>query len=930
MAETYSAGIVTAYGAAVRGGYTGTYEEFCAEQASFAENAEQVAQDREAMETLAAQFIGTTVPAAVQTVQNAGAAQIQAVEAASETEQQQIAAQGAAQETRVTQAGSDQVAAIQAAGETQVGNVNAAGTTQVGNVNTAGTTQVNAVQAKGQEVIDSIPEDFTDLQNEVGDLKSALADETACEPITEFTTGKAINTSGSTVDVTSPTTVNGYQYKVVDCSPGDLFTVSGSTASGNYRLWCFVDGSGNKLSEAPTRTSGSYFVVAPTSAAKLIINQEIENAGFCCTGYNAPERLDNAEKIISEISENTYNTFFLKNYGVVPKSNVTVAFDEDDATIASTGSNANAYAHIPISDLSVGEVYYFRCKVKALSGTPYIRVRLRGTTENEYSTYDGGEKTPTLNGEYGWLLTPRAGCNGIVIYVSGSTAASEAITLTDLMLVKSPVELPYLPHKTAYDGVMRDQLHQSKNLASTSTLTPIDNCKIEEMGDGSYRIIATANNAWSTCYFPIADLEVGASYYLHAKIDWRKSTTGIFRFRLIGTTDNQFAHYGGFMLDSDHAVVGEYGAFATPVEGCRGAVIYIANTSSTNAGFVISEVMLVKSEAEVPFIKKNTVKDYDTQALSFEHQEASKAYANAEVMHSHFATYAKRKARVSIIDDDGRIEFYTKLLPMIRTYHVPIATAYAADTNGWRGDGKTYMTIGQLKEIVAAGGEVIAHGTTDLTSVSIAEAEANVKLCYDNLMRHGFRDFEYYVYPYGATSEAVREMIAKYYKCGINTVKQVPNDAFRTNMGCIGNYYINRQHCGGAEYDGIVTTGPYGNLDTSKMEYFEALIQEAIDNNSWLILYTHSFQMESGQQPTDGVTQFQRMEEIIQHILTLKAGGTDIDIITVKDGFEMFGNAMQFGDYLGPWNETAEHSQPGAAINKLGQYDFPAGNNLNV
>ena len=32
MAETYSAGIVTAYGAAVRGGYTGTYEEFCAEQ----------------------------------------------------------------------------------------------------------------------------------------------------------------------------------------------------------------------------------------------------------------------------------------------------------------------------------------------------------------------------------------------------------------------------------------------------------------------------------------------------------------------------------------------------------------------------------------------------------------------------------------------------------------------------------------------------------------------------------------------------------------------------------------------------------------------------------------------------------------------------------------------------------------------------------
>ena len=30
MSRTYSAGIATAYGAAVRGGYTGTYEEFCA------------------------------------------------------------------------------------------------------------------------------------------------------------------------------------------------------------------------------------------------------------------------------------------------------------------------------------------------------------------------------------------------------------------------------------------------------------------------------------------------------------------------------------------------------------------------------------------------------------------------------------------------------------------------------------------------------------------------------------------------------------------------------------------------------------------------------------------------------------------------------------------------------------------------------------
>ena len=31
---TYSAGIATAYGAAVRGGYTGTYQQFCADLAN--------------------------------------------------------------------------------------------------------------------------------------------------------------------------------------------------------------------------------------------------------------------------------------------------------------------------------------------------------------------------------------------------------------------------------------------------------------------------------------------------------------------------------------------------------------------------------------------------------------------------------------------------------------------------------------------------------------------------------------------------------------------------------------------------------------------------------------------------------------------------------------------------------------------------------
>jgi hypothetical protein len=51
MSKTYSAGIVTAYGAAKRAGYTGTYEDFCRQQAEYAENAQAVEQAKQDAQT---------------------------------------------------------------------------------------------------------------------------------------------------------------------------------------------------------------------------------------------------------------------------------------------------------------------------------------------------------------------------------------------------------------------------------------------------------------------------------------------------------------------------------------------------------------------------------------------------------------------------------------------------------------------------------------------------------------------------------------------------------------------------------------------------------------------------------------------------------------------------------------------------------------
>ena len=68
---------------------------------------------------------------------------------------------GQTQTERVQGAGNTAVQDIQTAKEQAVQNVETAGTEQVQAVQAEGTTQIGAVQQKGQEVLDSIPEDFT-------------------------------------------------------------------------------------------------------------------------------------------------------------------------------------------------------------------------------------------------------------------------------------------------------------------------------------------------------------------------------------------------------------------------------------------------------------------------------------------------------------------------------------------------------------------------------------------------------------------------------------------------------------------------------------------------------------------------------------------------------------------------------------------------
>ena len=130
---------------------------------SWAQRAETAAGNAEGSATAADQS-KTAAEAAAQT----------ATQKATEAGNSAAAAAGSAASARQTVDGA--IGAINTAKEGALTAISSAGSNAVGAVEQEGTTQVNRVQTKGDEVIGSIPQDYTDLVDDVADLSRQLSD----------------------------------------------------------------------------------------------------------------------------------------------------------------------------------------------------------------------------------------------------------------------------------------------------------------------------------------------------------------------------------------------------------------------------------------------------------------------------------------------------------------------------------------------------------------------------------------------------------------------------------------------------------------------------------------------------------------------------------------------------------------------------------
>lgn len=325
-------GPVSAYALAKEKGYQGTEEEFEQAMANVGTNIGEI---KEAIDT----FNDVTVPTATQSITNegntqvglvnaAGTAQVEAVEEKGTIEIGAVEAAGTAQVGAVNSAGSTQVGNVNTAGSTQVNAVNGAGTTQVGNVNTAGGTQVAAVQAKGDEVIASIPEDYSDLTQEVSDLNQALIKSMGVnvypdtvitdDYLISITTGQPV--SASDYAITDYIEVNKNQIIAVACSGGNNVYPLALYDSNKDYIKSVQIGTG-------TIVKGPLFYIVEENVAYIRYNilkdtDFLRDNQYLCI-FNTPEELEN---IKNNSTFNYFDSSNLKKDTLINESGQEVSF----------------------------------------------------------------------------------------------------------------------------------------------------------------------------------------------------------------------------------------------------------------------------------------------------------------------------------------------------------------------------------------------------------------------------------------------------------------------------------------------------------------------------------------------------------------------------------------------------------------------------
>ena len=141
--------------------------------------------------------------------------------------------------------------------------------------------------ADAKAVGDKISDSVDSIQSEVGYF-------TEYRPVL-MSKGR-INIGSSTTNLT-PEDVDGYEYAIVACSQGDMFTINAQTESG-IRVWGFVAADGTNVYKTNGSNAIESIIIAPAGSEYLVINNTVKG-NISYIGQRTSKHVDAMEKEVN-------------------------------------------------------------------------------------------------------------------------------------------------------------------------------------------------------------------------------------------------------------------------------------------------------------------------------------------------------------------------------------------------------------------------------------------------------------------------------------------------------------------------------------------------------------------------------------------------------------------------------------------------------
>lgn len=284
-----------------------------------------------------------------------------------------------------------------------------------------------------------------------------------------------------------------------------------------------------------------------------------------------------------------------------------------------------------------------------------------------------------------------------------------------------------------------------------------------------------------------------------------------------------------------------------------GTSLSAANLNKIEQGVKVADDKVDVVQTEINKLPKRSEFDAVTQQLA----------DTVEMSYRNVLNSPDKKIIVSFMFDDGNKNVMTTLKPIFESEGVPCNICMITSTL----NDPNYINISEAKQLKSMGWTIASHGHNhiDLQAATLAVAEQDILTAKNILMQNGL-DHDILVYPYGAYSNALLDVVRKYNRMAITTP---PN---KYNVSPLETFALKR----------VSGIGEPGQT--------LATVKTAIDNapaNSWVIVMGHT-----GYEPYKTQSTLDDLRSLIQYLK-----GKGIEIVNIEDGWKRKGNIIDVGSY---------------------------------